>query len=376
MEKNKKYFNLEEYLNKINVSPNEGENIVIISSVRNCGKSVNTTKYILDYWKKWNYTRRVAFVRTNDLIMTKWKNSFKNAWEKNNIFIEGNIIFKYWFKEVDENQKKKIKTKSEMVEKKEEIGYFVDVMNEANYRSLAEGGFHDYHFVFYEEFNEGNPQRDYYKHFINLLSTIKRQSKPFFVLLLGNKINANNDIFVNYNLNVNRRSLNEDWLQAVADGIYYIDIGFNTFKHLNNEKSFINRLASYNEDTNRLFNEGGFLEGTIYNVINKNEFKNKLIKYNFIIDDLMYEYGECDLYGENKKVYYLENIKNPTNEVIALNNRGYTFNNAYMVDKDDLNQIADTFFEQLKNNSLFYDSFNTMLIIEDWLLKYETIFEK
>ena len=364
-----KYFELDEYLKKINLDPNEGEHLLIISSTRNCGKSTNVTNYIIDYWKKFNYERCVAFVRTNDLIMTKWKQSFKNFFDEENIIILGNFIYKIEYKENEKDKEKK----KEILSKKE-IGCFIDVMNEANYRSMAGGGFKNYHFVFYEEFNEGVPLPKYYEHFVNLLSTIKRQNSPFFVLLLGNKINANNDIFINYNLNVNRRDLNIDWIQKVDEYITYIDIGFNTFKSLNPKNSFVNNIAKYNENTNNLFNNGGFLEGTKYNVLNSKEFLNRKTLYNFALFENVYEYGECEI--DNENVYYILKNNNINNNVIALEKVAYSKNkNFEKIDQQDIEDVADFIYQLNKEGKIFYDSFDTLLYFEKFIFKYSVIFD-
>jgi len=124
-----------------------------------------------------------------------------------------------------------------------------------------------------------------------LVSTIERFNKPFFILLLGNKIFANNDIFINFNLNVSYRNLAPDYIQKVSSRITYCDVGFDTYKKLGNKDLLANEIAQFNENTNTLFNEGGFLEGVYYNVINHKMMTNEKVYYYFTYDKYCLEYG-------------------------------------------------------------------------------------
>lgn len=196
-----------------------------------------------------------------------------------------------------------------------------------------------------------------------LLSTVERFNKPFIVLLLGNKINANNDIFIKLNLNVSNRDLKKDYIQKVSDSIYYIDVGFDTYDDLGNKNTLVNQMSKFDKKTDRLFNQGGFLEGTYYNVLNSMNFKNRKIKYYFQLGYNLVEYGICKV--NNVETFYIsecDEIKENKN-VISLDVVGYSLN-GHRISSNDLIQVANILFTHIQNKEIFFSSFFIMNEIE------------
>ena len=108
-----------------------------------------------------------------------------------------------------------------------------------------------------------------YEDFLILMQTIERENNPFQVLLIGKKDNANNEIMVN--LGVERsQDIFKDSIMKIdnVENGYFIDVGFDTFKHLKIRKSLTRNLATLNEATNRYFNKAGYIIDFFDEVIN------------------------------------------------------------------------------------------------------------
>lgn len=359
------YFNLEGWFEKIQIDYTKDKKVTIITSPRNNGKTFASWNFINEkIWKHFNYEWKVAICRTNDLKMKQAISSFKAAF--NGVY---EVINEYIYK-CEYDDKNKLIQKNKKV-----IGRFINVENEHNYRSAADGGFKDFHFFFWDEFNETKQQSlDLYTKFMMLLSTVERFNKPFIVLLLGNKINANNDIFIKLNLNVSNRDLKKDYIQKVSDSIYYIDVGFDTYDDLGNKNTLVNQMSKFDKKTDRLFNQGGFLEGTYYNVLNSMNFKNRKIKYYFQLGYNLVEYGLCKV--NNVETFYIsecDEIKENKN-VISLDVVGYSLN-GHRISSNDLIQVANILFTHIQNKEIFFSSFFIMNEIEKWVYRNTDLFK-
>lgn len=363
------WFNFQGWLDRLDINHKKNVNMLIMTSPRNNGKTFSCWKWIEKQWIDTNYDFKVAICRTNDLKMKEAIKGFKDAF-KSKYLVENGFIYKY---ELDE--KKKVKDDSKIM-----IGRFVNVMNEHNYRSAPDGGFKGFKMLFWDEFNEDvQVEPRFFQKFNMLISTVERFNKPFFILLLGNKIYANNDIFTNFNLNVSYRNLKPDFIQKVSSRIVYCDVGLDTYKNLGNKDLLANEVASFNENTNQLFNEGGFLEGTKYNVLNHQMFLDPKPQYYFSMGNYLMEYGTFrnDLIDDQEH-YYLKSVKRPFYldlNIIALDVKGYA-ENGMSIDKEDLSEIANILFQHIQNRNIYYSSFELMLECEKWIFKNTTLFNE
>lgn len=367
------FFDFRGWLKLLEINYKKDTHTLIITAVRNMGKTVALWRFIEEYWKEFNYERKVAICRNNDIRMKESINSFKAAF-RDKYEVIGGFIYAI---ELDE------KTKKVIPESRIEIGRFVNIENQHNYKSGADGGFKNYHLVFWDEFNEDvQTSLNFYEKFVNLNSTIERFNNPYQLILIGNKVNANNDIFIYLNLKTRRNNYDEDYVQKVDDDITYLDIGFNTYKHLKqNGKSMTERLATFNPNTDRFFNRGGFLDGVIYNVANRLNFINSYVKYIFSLGNYLVEYGE--FYNEEfskEKLYFIRHIStfkdymlNNAN-VVALDVAGYSAAGCN-IDKNDLVDLADMLFLKTQQKTLFYESFELMNVFQPWIFRYTSLFD-
>lgn len=363
------WFNLQGWLDLLKVNHHKDVHTIILTSPRNNGKTYSCWKWIEHQWIESNYNFKIAICRTNDLKMKEAIKGFKDAF-KNKYLVENGFIYK-----VEYDNKNKVVENSKIM-----LGRFVNVMNEHNYRSAPDGGFKGFKMLFWDEFNEvAQVEPHFFEKFNMLVSTIERFNNPFTILLLGNKIYANNDIFINFNLNVSYRNLKKDFVQKVSPRITYCDIGLDTYKHLKNSDLLANEIAKFNENTNQLFNEGGFLEGTKYNVINHKMMTKENIKYYFSYDKYLMEYGTfINPLISNEPQYYLKNVKEPwdkSKQIIALDIKGYA-NRGMSIEEDDLNEVANILFTHIQNRKIFFSSFDLMIDCEKWIFRKATIFKE
>lgn len=363
------WFNLQGWLDLLNINHHKDVHTIILTSPRNNGKTYSCWKWIEQQWMDSGYNFKIAICRTNDLKMKEAIKGFKDAF-KNKYLVENGFIYK-----VEYDNKNKIVENSKVM-----LGRFVNVMNEHNYRSAPDGGFKGFKMLFWDEFNEvAQVEPHFFEKFNMLVSTIERFNKPFTILLLGNKIYANNDIFINFNLNVSYRNLKKDFIQKVSPRITYCDIGLDTYKHLKNSDLLANEIATFNENTNQLFNEGGFLEGTKYNVINHKMMTNENIKYYFSYDKYLMEYGTfINPLISKEPQYYLKSVKEPwdkSKQIIAFDIKGYA-NSGMKIEEDDLNEVANILFMHIQNRNIFFSSFDLMIDCEKWIFRKATIFKE
>lgn len=367
------YFNLSGWFEVLGIDYDKDIAVLIMTAERNMGKTVNVWKFIIEkIWKKYDYKRRVAIIRTNDMKMKESIASFKAAYRQDYEVISG-IIYK-----VERDEKGNV-----LKDKMFEIGRFVNIENEHNYRSGADGGFRDYHFAFWDEFNETQQGKlDFYQRYMMLFSTIKRHNEPFIFLMIGNKVNASNDIFIKYDLDTRFHDLDKDFVQQIEHDIIYVDIGKKTYSNVNDPNDIVYRMAKYDTATDTLFNKGGFLGGTYYNVVNPNQFRNKEIKYYTALNLIVGEFGT--FFNENisnEPLYYIDEkvnadeIRTEYFNLIGLTTEGYGFSgDTNKMDETDLKELANFWFRLLKYKKLFFSSFKLKAFFEEWIYKHTNEF--
>lgn len=386
------FFNLQGYLDWCGIDYNKDISVLILTALRNMGKSTGTWKWIeKNIWEKYNHKWKVAFIRTT---MTQAENNYKSFEEsfRGKYRIKGNIIQKIAYKEkVIKDKDTGEKTTLSIIDEANcfEIGRIVDVKNEHNYRSGAgKSTFQDYHFAFWDEFNEIDQQDPkLYQKFINLFSTIRRVNKPFTFLIVGNKINANNDLFVylsldtgsdykeHYNalgLDYQPRDTLNDFKQRIASSedvkIYYVDIGMNTFNVVPNSEDVVAQLAKFNPNTNALYNQGAFLSEKPFNVLNGKLFINKTPQFILGCKENFFLYSIC---GKNSdcicfEIISRDDVLNHQLPLIAFDSLSYLIQNSRRFNDDETyKDIFQIWIKYSRQNKLFYDSFETKMIIDN-----------
>lgn len=339
---------------------------LIIQAIRNMGKSYGSWEFIEnEIWIKSDFTERVAYLRTNLTKLKPVKSFFNSKYAGKYLMTDTHI----WKIELDENGK-------EIREKRIELGAVIGVMNEENWRS---GEFKNYRMVFWDEYNESSTQKDIYTHFVNLLKTIERMTPNFITLLVGNKINANNDILVNLEIELpDYKEQTEDYLivrqdEEGNDRIYFVDIADKTFEHLNQKQKSANVWATFNEKTNAFLNEGGYLEYVPDNVLiyRTRILPTRTIKYYVSWGPEIYEYGtfERGVYFHKVREYTVGSL------ILSLDVLGdmYYADSKRMLYKQDYIDLATNLSLMIKNKQLYFSSFEAKEELERFILKYVSL---
>ena len=339
---------------------------IIIQAIRNMGKSYGSWDFIeQEIWIKSNFTERVAYCRTNLTKLKPVKSFFNSKYAGKYLMTDTHI----WKIELDEKGK-------EIKEKRIELGAVIGIMNEENWRS---GEFANYRMLFWDEYNESSTQKDIYVHFVNLLKTVERMTPNFITLLVGNKINANNDILVNLEIEIpDYEAQEEDYLVVRKDNngndrIFFVDIADKTFEHLQQKEKTANIWALYNDKTDAFLNGGGYLELVPDNVLiyRTRILPTAKVKYYVCWGPEIYEYGEFE-----GGVYFNKVINYPPNAlVLSLDVLGdmYYSNGKKMLNKQDYIDFATNMQLMIKNKQLFFTSFQTKSELERFILKYVSL---
>ena len=339
---------------------------MIIQASRNMGKSYGTWDFIeKEIWIKSGFKERVAYCRTNLAKLKPVKSFFNSKYAGKYLMTDTHI----WKITLDDQGK-------EIKEFRIELGVVVGVMNEENWRS---GEFANYRMLFWDEYNETRTYKDVYIHFVNLFKTIERMTNNFIAILVGNKINANNDILVNLEIELpNHLEQTEDFLvvrkdQTGIDRIYFVDIADKTSEHLQQKTKSANVWASFNETTNAFLNEGSYLEKVSDNVLiyRTRILPTKKIKWYVSFGANIYEYGSF-----NRGVYFHKVSEyEPGYLILSLDVIGdmSDANARKFITKQDYIDFATSLSLMLKNNQLFFSSFETKTELEWFILKYVSL---
>lgn len=355
------FINLRYYLYECNPDWMNQDCFLIMNAPRNIGKSYGAWEIIeKDIWIASNYTKRIAYCRTNKEKMLIAKENFNSKY-RGKYFMNDKKIYKVTYG--DDGK--------EIIKERIEIGSVVSLAQSENYKSAI---FENYVLFFWDEYNELSRNKGLYPKFVDLLKTVKRQNSPFLVLLIGNKVNANSDILVKLKIDLKQiKDKENDAMIEIENNMYFIEIGNSTFKTLNPPTDLINRLASYDEETNNYLNEGLYLEEEDDSVLIYDYYvkpTQQVLKY-FSYDDYKFEYGTFIM--NEKKNYYFRDIKKiPDGEfAYSLSVIGdVRVQNAKLLEDDDMVDFADNLKNKAKRKILWYCSFETKEIIESYIKVY------
>lgn len=361
------YFSLKGYINEVvGKDWNKRSFSMIIQAERNIGKSYGTWEFIADeIWEKSNYTEKVAYLRTN---LEKVKNfiSFFNAKFKGKYMIIGNMIYRVFFDDLGKE------IKSQRIE----LGVVASLSSEENWRS---GEFKNYRLIFWDEFNEENKVSRVFKKVINLFKTIERFQSNIIFLLMGNKIDGNNDILVKLEIEPDFSQPEDfcieieppyvDELTNDRHRIYYVEIGSNTFKHLNQSNQGANIWAQFDRESNNFLNKGGYLNRHVNDVL---IYRTRIaptaqVKYYLSYGEFKFEYGTFE-----RGIYFHEIPEIPQNaKCIALDVLGsmrFKDSKKYN-DLQDYKEFAEMLSAKSKRKELFFTTFETKIMLETYILR-------
>lgn len=355
--------------------------IFILTAERENGKSYSSNKLGTDVWKKFGYKQKICFIKETDIEVQKMIRKFRASFN-GFLDVNGEVIVK---NEYDKDGK---------IIQSDEVGCFASISLEEQYKSppvnltgkLVRGSFINYRLMFYDEFNKSKQSiKNYYYHFINLVSTVARLNNPFVILLVGNRVSASNDIYTAFDFDANRKNLGETFAMEITgeDGEFlgvWVDLGKNCFNGLVSRESLAHKLAQFEETTDNLFNQGGHAFNLGTNVINKRNIINKdteSIRY-LQIGEYKFEFGIFNnperMINQNETNYYFQKIKTapPGVKVTALNVLAY-LRQAILKNADDIVNLANKIAQLNSKQCLYFDSFDTKMLVEEWIIRKTNI---
>lgn len=332
----------------------KGKNMLILLTIRDIGKTTSCWSYLKNkYWPMSDFLKKAAYLRNNSVAMKRYIKSFNN--NNKDYYMTDESIFKV---SMDMNKK---------IIDKREVGMCVPLSCYENAKSTIT---EQIEFCLWDEFNEEDEKKptwqqakanhQLFKSLIDTIKTLERHRENFTLVLLGNKVSAENDILLNFD--VESEDDDEDKLierDIMIDDelikIRFVIVGNNTFKHLKGHKTLANAIASFNKDTDRYLNKGGFLQKRDPDVISFRRISDAAIpKYYFIYDEFYFEFGKC----ANGK-YYFHNIDkediNYNFKVISLNLNGFINDfNSIIYDPDDYVDTFENFIKLIKNKEMYF----------------------
>lgn len=353
------YFNLTGYMSLCDKDWENKDISFIFNAGRNMGKSYGTWEHIeKEIWEKYNYQKRIVYLRTNLTKLKKARESF-NAKYNGKYYMSENKIYKV---EYDEDGK-------ELKANRLEIGSVCGVNNAENYKS---GWFENYCCIFWDEYNEECNDIGLWKKWIDLFKTIKRNNTPFLCLLIGNKVDGDNDILVNLRIDLEEIDSDgsNDYHIEKRGNIHFIDIGNDTFKHLGQEQDMVNIWASYDKKTDRYLNGGGYLNKRSGDVLIY-DYKiepTKEIKFYIAYADYLFEYGTFERGIYFHMIEYDEKL--PGYKTLALNNLAdMRFDDAVKYyDENDYKDFATLLKIKSKNKQLYYSTNEAKQILDNYII--------
>jgi len=352
--KRRGYFDIKKYLKIFNINWRTDSAMIMLNAERNIGKSTSVWNLVEEYWKKYDYKRKLIYVRTS-LEQSKRARLDFNERFRNKYIMSGGMIYKLVWS--DDNKK---------IISKFEIGTYISL---STGKTIKSGTFDNYHMLFFDEYNDDVMSSNQYMVFNNILKTAERYSKPFLSLFIGNKDNANNEFMVNWGVERSDDS-DEDSIQIPIKGepLYFIDVGFNTFSHLKDHKSMANVFATLNEETDRYINKAGYIKDFFDDVVNYNKRVAPTRGRDVCIFVAASSYFLVGYFGELQDKVFIKKVSN--NDIHLYNEKGVTFvkpsasdamfsmYKGGISDKDDTMSIIEFLYDMNQRTKLYFCGFD------------------
>lgn len=363
------YFNLSQELVASGLVKNYGDfwyntkGVFCYVGRRRTGKS--TSIYLkLDWlWTKSNYTRKAVYIRNSMEEIKKFSKSFNSFWkDKRYQIIDNSVIYKMYY---DENGKEVIKNRIL-------IGYLVSLSTYQNNKSI--GNIEGVSFVVWDEFNgyedgkntfdDIKSTRTQFFYFLELLASFESTGKDLIFFLFGNKVNAQNDILMKFNVKIPKESEDNDiWYQCDIKDFEGKDWPVRIC--LQGKKSYqthygnlLSRaLATLDPQLNAYFVEGDFYQEPDESLITERELLSndlEVINY-FVLKENLIEFGMYD-----KDKWYMRLVAKAhfdDIEKISLDIRGFSFiQESSSLSLKELKKICLSIVELIKTRRLYFTS--------------------
>lgn len=270
-----------------------GKAVLAILHKRRIGKSTSSLKLIEEMWEHFEYKRKLLYIRNTEEELKTFKNSF-NVKFANRFKIVNNHIFKIF---VDETGK-------EIINKRIIIGICGAVSTYEKIKSLIDGT--DFYLVLWDEFNGYDDNVDFLSHIdktqyfylLELIASVEGPSEDMLVLLLGNKVNSQNDILLNWNISIPNEPNDYDVWESrdkVLDGqlykIRFCNGGVKEWAEVGLGNQLFKALATFNKKTDKYFVKNDFFQKQGDNVKASLYITERKVIYYIAFKEILIEYG-------------------------------------------------------------------------------------
>lgn len=355
------YFSFNNCMKKHNIPFWEKSCCVCLVGERNCGK---TTDPLNLFMSKAAPNNKILIARITEKQLKTQIQDFNNRFA-NRFIIVGGLIYR--LEQQKRTSHKKHKDDDIIYRRTECVGYCADLNNYHNYKSVEAK---DVKMIFIDEVIQLDSIQMFYEKLVNLFMTFARFNKPS-ILMVGNRDTVNNEIMVSWDIEPRKEAPKEDVVYEVAKNTYYIDLGTEQFKDINetseDEPHIVRTMASFNAITNSYLNEGGYLVDFSLNVV---PYKKKLEatfdpKYLLTFGERLCVLGSC-LENKHCIVKHPDAIKKAQEEgliTIPLDMEGYLVPDSELVNMETCENILRMLLVLYKKGELYCDSFEMF----EWL---------
>ena len=361
MSKKQKWFDLEKHLDEYIPDWKDRTLLCFLAAPRNIGKSYSGWKLAENRYLV--PSSRTAYLRILDTQLKLPKREFNSRF-KDKYIVAGDVIYGM-HKETFENKKGE---QIEVIKKDDIVGYFLSINNYINAKSNE---FPNVKFIFIDEIIEDSANiTGIYAKISNLLTTIIRNKQKVLICMIANRDTANNDFMVKWGIEPrDDNDLYDDVMYQISDNIYYFELGDKWYKAVDNDKTIFHEFAQFDKSSSRQLN-GGYAKDFSRNVKNFDRWIKKTWKpkFSLVINKIRYYFGTFIM--NNKEMHAFvdqEEFFDLTIPNYAMDSFSGLDNDNYLIDKSDILDLWEMTYFKIRNKQVIYNSFDTMLIIEESL---------
>lgn len=357
-----KYFNVKDFLIQVQKQFHKkslGDMLVFLSSPRNIGKSYSSWKLADECYLKPN--ARTVYMRITDKQLEKPRREFKAKF-KGKYHLSGDVIYNVIEETLENNKTGEVTIR---YIPNEIVGYFCSINNYTNDKSNE---FENVKFIFIDEIIEDtNAIVGIYAKIQNLMTTIMRLKKDVLFLLVANRDTANNDFMVKWGIEPREEEdYYDDVIYQVSNRMFYCELGDKWYVGMGNQDTLFHEFAQFDNNAKRQLS-GGYLKDFSRQIKNFEKWGKPTFKPILAVtfDEHKIYFGSCIF--ENTQSFFLvsdDDFSDLSVPSYALNNIAGMNKNTNLIEKDDIDDIISLLFFKIRNQQIFYNSFDTFNIIK------------
>lgn len=358
------FYSIYDDLKRADLKFNDGKCVLASIWPRRIGKSTACNKLMIDNWEKHQFTKKCLYIRNTLEEIKAFARTF-NVMNQGQYIIQGTHIYKIF---MDEITGREIKSKRIIVGIAATISTFSKIKSQ-----LSDTNFN---LVVYDEFNgidgaaaldaqtfyKQLPKNQYFS-FLELIASIEGDSDDLLVIMMGNKVDSQNDILLCWGIEIPEKAP-ETYQLSICDKnvdgtnfkIRFINGGYKEYESLHKGKQLFKALATYDKQCERYFNNNDFYKKQGKNVVSRVRMENvegdiqylalneNLITFKTTEDDILYFYESWEEVEETEEIY-------------PLNFQAFAeFSNCINWERDDQAEWALNLIDAIKDERVYFAS--------------------